>query len=318
MPVTGIPELVLAQVCIIVKDVDASAARYAEILGIDLSQNFQTTLLHDHTHATYYGKPTDARAKLTSVDIGRLQFELLQPLDPPSAWKDYLDQHGEGVHHVAFFVPKTDVAANSFKDYGYLITQEGLFTGQTGKYTYLDTDKDLGVVIELLEHFNGSPVLQGAPFPADKGIGTDLVLQVGIIVNDIERTAQRYSEVLGLPKPTIQQTRGYAGAKTLYHGQPCDGTAKLAFFGVGQLQIELIEPDEKPSVWRDYLNAYGEGAQHIAFRVENTQRAVDYLAGFDIPIAQQGLYSSGDGMYTYMDSQAQLGTTVELLENFKK
>ena len=318
MPVTGIDNKVLTQICIIVRDVEASTKRYAEILGIDMSPNFQTTLLHDHTHATYYGQPIDSRASLSALDIGQLQFELLEPLERPSSCGDFLDQHGEGIHHVAFFVPKTDVVANSLKEYGYTVTQQGLFTGQTGMYTYLDTDKDMAVVIELLEHFGGSPVLNGPPFPADKGLGTDIVSQVGIIVRDIERTNARYHEVLGLPNPPITVTPGYALSKTTYRGQPSEATAKLAFYNMGQVQIEFIEPDEKPSVWRDFLDRNGEGGHHIAFHVANTQRAVDYLAQFGISVAQQGLYTDGSGLYTYMDSQQQLGTTIELLENFKR
>ena len=33
---------------------------------------------------------------------------------------------------------------------------------------------------------------------------------------------------------------------------------------------------------------------------------------------QQGLFVDGSGMYTYVDSAAQLGVMVELLENFPK
>ena len=80
MAVSNIDEKVLVQVCIIVRDVEKTARQYADILGFDFSWGFQTTLLHDQTHATYYGKPTDARAKLTGVGIGNIQFELLQPL----------------------------------------------------------------------------------------------------------------------------------------------------------------------------------------------------------------------------------------------
>ncbi len=316
MSVTGMGDRVVSQICIIVRDVEKTAARYAEILGFDLASDFQVTLLHDHTHATYYGQPMDARAKIAACDIGHIQFELLQPLDPQSSWNDYLEKHGEGIHHIAFFVPKTDAPAESFKSLGYVVTQQGLFTGQTGVYTYLDTDKDMGVVFELLEHFGGSPQIDMPPLPADKGLGTDKVIQVGIIVRDIERTVQRYCDVLGFERPPIQVTPGYQVVKTTYNGQPSDATAKLAFLSAGQLQIELIEPDEKPSVWRDFLDAHGDGAQHIAFPVQNTQRAVDYLARFGMPVSQQGLYGSLNGMYTYIDSQSQLGTTIELLESF--
>lgn len=316
MAVIGIDDKSIVQVCVVVRDVEKSAARYAEIFGFDFNWGFQTTLLHGHTQATYYGEPTDARAKLTGCNMGRIQFELLQPLDPRSSWYDHLEKHGESIHHIAFFVENTIATAESFKEHGYTVTQQGLFTGQGGMYTYLDTDKDLGVVVELLEHFGGNPELNAPAFPVDKGIGTDKVIQVGIIVRDIERTVDRYCEVLGFERPPIFATPGYDAVNTMYHGEPSEATAKLAFFSAGQLQIELIEPDATPSVWRDWLEANGEGAHHIAFPVTNTQGVSARMAMFGISVTQQALYSSRNGMYTYLDSQRDLGTTVELLESF--
>jgi methylmalonyl-CoA/ethylmalonyl-CoA epimerase len=317
MAVTGISDKVLVQVCLMVRDVEATAARYVQVFGFPMPE-FQTTLLHDHTHATYYGEPTDSRAKLTCFGIGQIQFELLQPLEPRSCWKDHLDRHGESIHHVSFFVPKTKVVVDSFVNHGYVNMQQGLFTGQGGMYTYLDTDKDLAVVIELLEHYKGSPKLNAPPQPADRGIGTDVVTQVGLVVRDIEKTARRYVDILGLPAPQIVVTAGYDVAKTTYRGKPSDATAKLAFLKLGQITLELIEPDEKPSVWRDFLDQKGEGAQHIAFNIKDTKRVTGHLARHGIPVAQQGLYSDGSGMYTYLDSQAALGTTLELLESFAR
>ncbi len=141
-----------------------------------------------------------------------------------------------------------------------------------------------------------------------------MVCQVGLIVNDIESTAQRYSDVLGVPKPSIQTTLG----DSTYNGQLSSATAKLAFMNFGQVTIELIQPDEQPSVWRDYLNTRGEGAQHIAFQVADTKQVVAHFAEQGIAVAQQGLYSDKSGMYTYMASDEALGTTIELLESFKK
>ncbi len=318
MPIRGVDEKTLAQVCVIVRDVEQSAARYAEIFGFAAPTSFPITQRHDQTQATYEGQPTDARAKLAFFRIGRIEFELIEPLDAGSVWHDFLQQRGEGIHHVAFFVPKTEPAAQSLLDEGYRITQQGLFTGQTGLYTYFDTDRDLGLVIELLEHFEGSPRLQAPPHPADAGIGTDAVIQVGVMVNDIERTLARYCEVLGLATPPVQVTPGYDVVETTYFGRRCDGTAKLAFMNFGQITIELIEPDATPSVWRDWLNAHGEGAHHIAFPVTDTRRVTDYLATHGIPVSQWGYYGDRSGMYTYVESENALGTTVELLESFRK
>jgi catechol 2,3-dioxygenase-like lactoylglutathione lyase family enzyme len=148
------------------------------------------------------------------------------------------------------------------------------------------------------------------------GIGTDVVIQVGLVVNDIAAVVKRYKDVLGLDATNQQQTPSYKITEATFYGKPTEATAKLAFFDLGQAQLELIEPDHTPSVWRNYLNNKGDSGHHIAFRVKDTQKAVAHLAKHGIGVAQQGYYGDRSGMYTYMDSEAQLGIIVELLENF--
>ena len=95
-------------------------------------------------------------------------------------------------------------------------------------------------------------------------LGSDVVTQVGIVVRDIEKTRRNWAELLGVPEPPIIVTAGFEVAQTQYKGAPSDATAKLCFFNMGQVQIELIEPDGKPSAWQDYLDEHGESVQHIA------------------------------------------------------
>ena len=153
---------------------------------------------------------------------------------------------------------------------------------------------------------------------SNQDLRAEMICQVGLIVRDIDRAAQKFCEIFGFPKPPIIVTPGYERVKTTYEGQPSEATAKLAFFNTGQLQIELIEPDEKPSVWRDFLDQHGEGVHHIAFRVKDTERAVKHLAGYNVNVTQQGLYSDGSGMYTYLESTPQLAVVIELLQNFNE
>ncbi|MEZ4668502.1 MAG: VOC family protein [Anaerolineae bacterium] len=313
---TSLPDKTFFQICIIVDDIERYAENYRTILGFDVPDDYQITHAFDHTQATYYGQPMNARAKITSVRLGKIAFELLQPLDDGSVWMDYLKKHGPGLQHVAFNVPRTAPAAAFFADSGYHITQQGLFTGRTGMYAYLDTDKDLGVVFELLEHYNNGTHPPPPTFPAERGLGTDIVMQVGLVTNDIDAMAQRYRAVLGLPEPVWVQTPGYDITETRFYSEPSQATARLAFFDFGQAQLELIQPDNVPSVWRNYLNEKGESAHHIAFIVQDTQQAVAHFAKFGIGVAQQGYYGDRSGMYTYMDSEASLGVIFELLENF--
>jgi catechol 2,3-dioxygenase-like lactoylglutathione lyase family enzyme len=146
------------------------------------------------------------------------------------------------------------------------------------------------------------------------GIGTTTITQIGLVVKDMEKSIDAYCNILGLPRPEVIITDEYSQAKTVYRGKPSYARAKLAFFNMGQVQIELIEPVGEPSTWKEALDANGYSVHHIAFQVKDTPAVVDYLAGHDIPMVQQAHYPGG--MYTYLDSQEKLGVILELLENF--
>lgn len=153
---------------------------------------------------------------------------------------------------------------------------------------------------------------------AERTLNPELLCQVGIIVRDIEATARRYADTFGLPMPDIVVTPGYDVVKTTVDGQPSEATAKLAFLQTGQMVVELIQPDDKPSVWRAFLDKNGEGVHHIAFQVSDTKATERYLSQWGIDTAQQGLYSDASGMYTYVNSEPVLGVMLELLESFKR
>jgi len=144
-------------------------------------------------------------------------------------------------------------------------------------------------------------------------LGNNIVTQVGIIVRDIETKARAWSEILGLPMPDIIITDTVDKAQTEYNGKPTIARAKLAFFHMGQLDVELIEPIDGPSTWKDQLDGHGDSLHHIAFVIEGMQEKVAYLDSKGIPLLQRGEYTGG--RYAYLDGVAQLGTVLELLEN---
>lgn len=83
----------------------------------------------------------------------------------------------------------------------------------------------------------------------NKPLGTNKVAQIALLVNDIEKTAEAYANFLGLEKPEIIITDGIEKTHAKYNGEDCPAVAKLAFFDLGDgLQLELIQPDEQPSV----------------------------------------------------------------------
>ncbi len=147
-----------------------------------------------------------------------------------------------------------------------------------------------------------------------KILGTNLVTQVGILVNDIEKTAQAYADFLGVEKPPIQTTDELAKSQARYKGAPTKARSKLAFFHVGPtLDIELIQPDKEPSTWREDLDRKGEGVHHIAFVIKGMKEKVAELKAEQMPLLQTGEYTGG--RYAYVDANRDLKVIIELLEN---
>ena len=148
---------------------------------------------------------------------------------------------------------------------------------------------------------------------AEQGLGSTIVTQVGIIVQDIEAKSRSWAEVLGLPVPEIMITDDYERAQTEYGGKPSHARAKLAFFHLGQVALELIEPLGEPSTWRDQLDEHGDSLHHIAFEIKGMPDKVAYLEAKGLSLVQRGEYPGG--RYAYVDGSAQLGAILELLEN---
>ncbi len=144
-------------------------------------------------------------------------------------------------------------------------------------------------------------------------LGTDIVTQVAIVTRDIEAKARAWAELLGVPVPEIRITGPYEETQAQYKGQPTTARAKLAFFRLGQVSLELIEPIGEPSTWNDQLQEHGDSLHHIAFRIQGMKEKLALLADLGIPLVQKGEYKGG--RYAYVDGVEKLGATIELLEN---
>ncbi len=150
----------------------------------------------------------------------------------------------------------------------------------------------------------------------EKGIGTTAICQIGLVVRDIELTAKVYADVFGMDMPDIIITDPEDISHIRFRGAPTSARAKLAFFRMGDVSLELIEPVGGPSTWKEFLDEHGEGVHHIAFRIEGMDRVLTYLEGKGIPVVQRGDYTGG--RYAYVDSAPSLGVILELLENLRK
>jgi methylmalonyl-CoA/ethylmalonyl-CoA epimerase len=136
----------IAQIALVVDDIEKYIAAYAAALGIE-PPTWRLTGPEEETHARYLGKETDARAKLAFIKFANLSIELIEPVGAPSVWAAALKRDGPGVHHIAFRGNDRTVYIHGL---GLPVTQTGDFKG--GNYTYLDGKDKLGLDIEILEN----------------------------------------------------------------------------------------------------------------------------------------------------------------------
>jgi methylmalonyl-CoA/ethylmalonyl-CoA epimerase len=144
----------VVQVAIVVKDIEATSKRWAELLGMPVPE-IRTTRPGHEVKEIYRGKPSEGQVKLTFFDLGQVVIELLQPISEGTSWKEFLDEKGEGVQHLGFQVIDPDKTSEQLANDGYPIIHQGRYDTDDGTYTYHETLDALGVVIELLHSDSG-------------------------------------------------------------------------------------------------------------------------------------------------------------------
>jgi methylmalonyl-CoA/ethylmalonyl-CoA epimerase len=139
----------VVQVAIVCRDIEATSRRWASLLGV-ATPVVRTTKPGSQVGMVYRGKPSDGQAKLAFLKAGQVTIELIQPVGAGSSWREFLDKNGEGVQHVAFQVADERAAIAQFGAMGAPVIHEGRYDGDNGSYHYVDSQRALGVVVELL------------------------------------------------------------------------------------------------------------------------------------------------------------------------
>ena len=150
----------------------------------------------------------------------------------------------------------------------------------------------------------------------ESALGNTNLAQVAILVRDIEEARHRFAALLGQEPPKIIITQPGDEVAMTYRGAPSNAQCKLAFFSVGPVQLELIEPMGGASTWQEGLDQQGESVHHIAFWTDDMQKSVDSLKAHGAPMVQRG--DMGDGQYAYFDGRERFGVVIELLERTRK
>jgi methylmalonyl-CoA/ethylmalonyl-CoA epimerase len=142
-------QLQISQIAIVCLDLQKTMAQYTKLLGWGPWNVYrhEPPRLHD---TEVRGKPTDYTMLGAETHVGDMGFELLQPLEGQSIYKEWLEQHGEGLHHVAVMLHDGDESTElkkKFADVGASVLMGGRI-GDTIEFFYLDTEPSLKIILE--------------------------------------------------------------------------------------------------------------------------------------------------------------------------
>jgi methylmalonyl-CoA/ethylmalonyl-CoA epimerase len=124
---------------------------------------------------------------------------------------------------------------------------------------------------------------------------------LGVAVKSIDKGKEFWTDILGL---------AFEGAETVEVQK-----VTTAFFPVGESEVELLESTAPDGPIARYIEKRGEGIQHIAFRVENIDEALEELKENGIQLIDETPRTgAGGARIAFLHPKSTGGVLVELCE----
>ena len=133
----------LGQIGVVVKDLDRAIAFYESTFGLGPFEIREV----EAPNVWDRGEEKHIKARLAFASLGEVELELIQILEGDSLHLEFLRKHGEGLHHLGFFVKDFPAKLEQAKAMGLQVLQKDPF-GQF--YAYLDTRQHGGIIFELI------------------------------------------------------------------------------------------------------------------------------------------------------------------------
>jgi len=124
---------------------------------------------------------------------------------------------------------------------------------------------------------------------------------IGIAVKDLESALQFYRDQLGLDEVGREEVE--------------EQKVRVAFLPVGESKLELLESTDPEGPVAKYIEAKGEGIQHVALRVENLEEKLKELKEKGVRlIDEEPRHGAGDARIAFVHPKSTGGVLLELCE----
>ncbi len=134
---------------------------------------------------------------------------------------------------------------------------------------------------------------------------TLIVDHIGVAVKSIGDARRIYQDILGLNITEVEEV--------------AEQKVKVAFIPVGESEVELLESTSPDGPVAKFIEARGEGIQHVAFRVENIESALQELKDKGIRLIDQTpRKGAGGAKIAFIHPKETGGVLIELTQRENK
>lgn len=128
---------------------------------------------------------------------------------------------------------------------------------------------------------------------------TKRIDHVGIAVANLDEAIKYWENVIGLKCYNIEEVK--------------DQKVKTAFFKIGEVKIELLEPTSPESTIASFIEKKGPGVHHIAFAVDDTNEALAEVESKGVRLIDKSARSGAEGLNIgFLHPKSTLGVLTEL------
>jgi methylmalonyl-CoA/ethylmalonyl-CoA epimerase len=134
-----------------------------------------------------------------------------------------------------------------------------------------------------------------------EGIMVNKIDHIGIAVKNLEEALNFYENILGLKSAGFEIVE--------------EQKVKVAFLPIGDTEVELLESTEEDGPIARYIAKNGEGVQHIAYRVEDIEKAIEDMKEEGIRmIDEKPRYGAGGAKIAFCHPKSTHGVLIELCQ----
>jgi methylmalonyl-CoA epimerase len=126
------------------------------------------------------------------------------------------------------------------------------------------------------------------------------VHHVAVVVRSVDAALGTYRDLLGLELETVMDI-------------PSD-RVRIAFLGVGESKVELVEPVDDTTGVARFLASRGEGVHHICFEVANLAETLTRLGIEGVELIDSAPRRGAEGPVAFLHPRSCHGVLVELIE----